>query len=171
MFSCPNFKFTVKQWDFGIIVFILKFIVGPMNIAQQLSNVMNTMFMCLKHYIKHFRTIKSPKIWKMKVLCIWEQIWTTHEYIVILWKLGNIKVGTHEISRNFASRNTFLNLFSILSMIGLVYEKIFFWNTFFQKLVVCSHGNAYVRTWECIYINIGTHIWERGNNIRYIWGG
>ena len=35
-------------------------------------------------------------MWKMYVLCIWEQIYCTHEHITGLWERGNIEVGTHD---------------------------------------------------------------------------
>ena len=50
----------------------------------------------LQHYIKHFGTSGSPKMWKMFVLCIWEQIYCTHEHITSLGECGNIEVATHE---------------------------------------------------------------------------
>jgi hypothetical protein len=50
----------------------------------------------LEHYIKHFGTFGSPKMWKMFELCIWEQIYCTHEHITSLWERGNVEVGTRE---------------------------------------------------------------------------
>ena len=35
-------------------------------------------------------------MWKMSLLCIWEQIYSTHEHITSLGEHGNIEVGTHE---------------------------------------------------------------------------
>ena len=93
----------------------------------------------LEHDIKHFGTFGSFKMWKIYVLCLWEQIYCAHEHITSLgeqweqWSRNTWMSTAHMGTSTWEHRN----------LCTINWERMH-GNTW---TCACEHGNTSMGTW------------------------